>query len=127
MAAPLVAIMDDDEAFRELMGVALAGEGYRTLHISSSEDAAASIVRAQPALAILDLRMEHSYDGLAVLAAIRANRETATIPLILCSADIIHLREYQQALHAAVETLAQPFGLDELYARIASLLDDGKK
>lgn len=128
MTAPLIAIVDNDDAFRALMADALAEEGYRTLLIPGSDSADSLIARARPALVILDLRMERANDGIAVIEALRAHPDTAHVPIILCSADIIYLREHEEALHVAgVETLTKPFDLDALYGCVRALIGSGEE
>lgn len=123
MAAALVAVVDDDAAILDLMQDILQEQGYRVLRYQSAAEGVEMLARERPDLLILDLRMEDSYSGLAVLRTMRENPETAGIPCILCSADITFLREQREDLHVLdCEPLEKPFEVEDLVAMTRRLL-----
>jgi DNA-binding response OmpR family regulator len=130
---PLIAVVDDDVAFTMLVQDFLDGEGYATLLIHEAEGALRHIAEAHPALVILDVRMEQPDSGGEILAQIRASNETSALPVIICSADQVFLREHRGDLerHRAL-ILPKPFDLDDLLGLVrtcvrASMTHDDHK
>jgi DNA-binding response OmpR family regulator len=123
MNGPLVAVVDDDVAFVDLMREVLTDEGYGVVVGTAEEDAAAMVARERPALAILDLRMAEAGSGITILRALRDDPATATLPVLVCSADVIFLRAHADDLRAlGCQTLPKPFDLDTLLRTIRAML-----
>ena len=120
---PLIVVVDNDEPFRDLLTDVLGDEGYRVVTSTTGADALATIREAWPALVILDLRMEAPDSGIQLIRAVRNNPLTATLPLMICSADIAGM-----ALHAPflqeqhVQALSKPFDLDQLLTLVRQLI-----
>ncbi|HET9015478.1 MAG TPA: response regulator [Thermomicrobiaceae bacterium] len=125
---PLVAVVNDDTAFLELMEELLSDEGYRTVIHRESDTAYQAIRGAMPALVILDIRMEHPEGGWNVLELLRLDPKTTGIPVIVCSADAIQLRAKQEHLqrHRAV-SIEKPFDLDELLELVVSQIGEPRR
>ncbi|MGI8856319.1 MAG: response regulator [Thermomicrobiales bacterium] len=120
--AKTIAVFDDDTDFLELMRDVLTGAGYRVVAETSADEALAIALRERPALIILDFWMAGRGAGLTVLRLIREHPETATLPVLICSADRTALDDYADDWHAlGCETLTKPFNLDEMLARVARL------
>jgi DNA-binding response OmpR family regulator len=112
---PLVAVVDDDLAFTALIQDFLEGEGYETLLIHESAGAVSALRAAQPALVILDIRMEYPEAGKDILNVLRATAATINLPVLVCSADQVFLREHREDLeHQHAYVLPKPFDLDDL-------------
>ncbi len=123
MVCPLIAVVDNDDAFLDLMRDALTDEGYRVVVECAATGVIAMLARARPDLLILDLRMEEAGSGMAMLAALRQGRETAALPILICSADRRFLDGHLADIHAlGAAILAKPFNLDALYTRVAHLV-----
>ncbi len=122
-SGPLIAVVDDDDAFVDLMREVLTDEGYRVLIGTVEEGAAAMVKRARPALAILDLRMHAVGSGITILRSLRDDPSTVAIPVLVCSADLIFLRDHADDLRALnCQTLPKPFDLDTLLDTIRAML-----
>jgi fibro-slime domain-containing protein len=81
-AASTVLVIDDDSAVRDLMQRSLTKDGY---HVEVAADGRAGIEmarRLKPAVITLDVMMP-SMDGWAVLTALKADRDTADIPVVM--------------------------------------------
>lgn len=118
-----IVVIDDDPVLLRLLEEIMAEEGYRVLLWSSSSGAFEYIRDHQPALVILDLRLERPDSGWALLQIIRMSTHTAAVPLLVCSADLPFLRTHAQqlaALHASV--LEKPFAVDELLAHVQQFI-----
>jgi CheY-like chemotaxis protein len=85
MAAPTIALLDNDPSFLSLMHDVLTDEGYRTLRWCATEgsDAHAMLRCAQPHLIILNLRLIRRDDGWDFLKRVWGDLETTHIPTIL--------------------------------------------
>lgn len=120
---PEIMVVDNDEPFRDLLVDLLSDEGYRVVTAMSGADAIETIRQTRPALVILDLRMEAADSGIHLIRAVRGNPLTATLPLLICSADVAGI-----ALHAPflqeqqVAVLNKPFDLDRLLGLIRQLI-----
>ncbi|HET8631477.1 MAG TPA: response regulator [Thermomicrobiales bacterium] len=123
MAEPLIAVMNDDTAFLDLMHELLTGEGYRCFICKESDRVYATIKERRPDLVILDIRMGSPEAGWTALEILRLDPATAHIPVIVCSADTPFLHAKEEALRALrCDILEKPFDLDMLLAKIAGVL-----
>jgi signal transduction histidine kinase/DNA-binding response OmpR family regulator len=80
---PLVLIVDDEEAARELLTSYLA-PAYRTMTADSGADALEKAKQIRPHAIILDVLMAEG-NGFETLVALRKTPETADIPVIILS------------------------------------------
>ena len=84
-SAPLILVIDDDDAVRSIVAETLKGEGYR---VDEASNAAAGLKRIEagaPDLILLDIVMPVN-DGYHFLERLRRERNEAEIPIILVSA-----------------------------------------
>ena len=115
MSDQLIAVVNDDTLFLDLMNRLLVEEGYRTLLITEGSRAYGVLREERPDLIVLDVRLEHPEGGWKVLELIRLDPETADIPVIICSADSRFLREKGELLREKrCDVLEKPFELDDL-------------
>jgi DNA-binding response OmpR family regulator len=123
MSRPCIAVINDEQAIVEMLTDFLQDAGYETIECLAGDGSYELIRREHPALVIIDLQMEHSEAGVHVLQKLRADPATATIPVIICSADGRLLREKAAAIKALNgELLEKPFDLEPLLARIRTML-----
>jgi two-component system, NtrC family, response regulator HydG len=114
---PLIAVVDDDPAQRQLLDNALQRAGFRTL-LCENGDAALEKAR-QADLMLLDVRMP-GLSGLEVLDRLR--RDGSAMPVILLTA-YIDVRDAVSAMkQGAVDYLEKPVDLDELITAIDEAL-----
>ncbi|MDQ6907917.1 MAG: response regulator [Chloroflexota bacterium] len=130
MAAPLVAIVEDDRAVLEMIAECLAVEGYHTLAYRQGAGAYERIAERRPDAVVLDIRLEHPRAGLSVLQRLRRDPATATIPVLVCTADVAFTREWARTLGAhRCAVITKPFAIADLIATVACLInppsDDG--
>lgn len=116
---PLLAIIDDDEVFVELMRAFLESEGYRVVDCGSARDAVAFVRGERPDLVLLDMRMDAPDSGRRIIEALG----TARPAVVVCTADALFLRQNVDWLRAGSEAvLAKPFDLDDLLRAIKHAL-----
>ena len=116
--APHIALVDDEESIRTLIGRALEREGYTVESYADGEAAWAAFSSRLPDLAILDILLPR-IDGLELCRRIRAL--SAEIPLIFLSSKD---EEFDRVLGlelGADDYLCKPFSTRELIARIKVL------
>ncbi len=123
MAPPLLAIVDYDEAFREMLDAVFTEEGYRTLLLVQGSGAHAAIRQARPDLVLLDLWLERQDSGWTLLEQVRADPATHHIPVIVCSA-VPHLLpvEAEQVRELGGAIIDKPFDVEELLAAVRQAL-----
>ena len=122
-ARPLIAVIDDDQVFVEMLELLLSLEGYQTIGCRTGAEAHALIHHEQPDVVLLDIRMEHSDSGWNALRIVQIDPTTRGIPVIVISADIRFLKQREQQLRGyGCAILTKPFGLDELLTQISEII-----
>ncbi len=121
---PLVLVIEDNEHDWEIYGKVLWYNGFDVLLARTGEEGLALIEGRRPGLVLLDLVLP-GMSGIEVSRHLRANPETATIPVVVLSAQraIEHSREAAEmdcvrylekpispltVLHVAEEVLGRP-------------------
>ncbi len=120
---PRVAIVDDTEHARRLIRRILQSQGNYTLfEASNGQEGIELAQRELPDLIILDLMMPE-LDGFAVLDKLKANPETASIPVIVVTAKELTPEE-KKRLEGQIHSLMQKgeFMNDELLDEVRSLV-----
>ncbi len=115
-----ILLADDEDHLRTLVRTTLDQPGYRILE---SEDGAAALALAQrerPDLVVLDWMMPNM-TGIEVMTALRRDRATADIPIILLTAKGQRADVAQALASGATAYLAKPFSPLELLAKVEEL------
>jgi CheY-like chemotaxis protein len=116
---PLIILADDEAPIIELLGELFTEEGYDTVCCFSGKEAYQAIQRELPDFVILDMQMEQRDAGIIVLSMMRLNPTTVNIPVIICSANGLFLREKQPQLQGYhCDVLEKPFILSELLVKV---------
>lgn len=117
MAAPTIALLDNDPSFLSLMHDVLTDEGYRTLRWCATEgsDVHAMLRRAQPELLVLDLRLTRRDDGWDLLKCLWGDFETTHIPSVILAREPKTLPVKPDVLRAMhCQVVRKPFHLHDL-------------
>ena len=80
-----ILVVEDDPDIAELVDRYLTKAGFATDRVSSGRDALDAIAAQTPDLLVLDLMLPH-LDGLEICRRVRANEQTAAIPIIMLTA-----------------------------------------
>lgn len=119
--APLVLVVDDIAELRHYLADRLDGL-YRVHTARDGDEALAQIAELRPDIVVSDVMMP-GRDGYALLRALRADPDTAGVPVLLLSARS-RTRDVVAGLEAGADDyLAKPFEPAELIARINALLE----
>jgi len=120
---PRVAIIDDSPEARRLIRRILQSQGNFTIYEATDGKEAIEVIRQElPDLVILDLMMPE-IDGFGVIEAMKANQETANIPVIVSTAKELTSDE-KSRLEGQIQALLQKgdFMNDEFLEEVRSLL-----
>jgi len=118
---PLVLIVEDDTDLGLSMVEYLEQEGLEAKLARDGDQAMLMVDSLSPAVVVLDLMMPRR-DGFSVLRELRSDGRIASLPVIVVTA-IFGLSERLYATElGAADYITKPFKLDELLARIVSLL-----
>jgi DNA-binding response OmpR family regulator len=79
-----VLIIEDDKFLRELMLKKLASEGFETIAAVDGESGVKKMKEEKPDIALLDLILP-GIDGFEVLAKVKEEPTTASIPVVILS------------------------------------------
>ena len=124
MSEPQVTILhvDDNEANRYVVTRILQNAGFRVVEAATGTAGLKAVVEHLPALVILDVKLP-DIRGFEVCRQIKANPETAFIPVLHLSASFIQSQDKAEGLDSGADAyLVQPIEPIELLATVRSLL-----
>ena len=111
---PTVVVVEDDRRSFDLLRVYLEAAGARVVSAGDGEEGLDTVRRLSPAGVVLDILLP-GIDGWDVLAQLKADPETAAIPVVVVS--MLDERGRGFALGAA-EYLVKPVGKEQLLAAL---------
>lgn len=122
---PLVAVLDDDAEFAEVLALLLEEEGIASDRpaVERGTDLADVLAGGPYDLAIVDVHGVAG-DDLGIIERLRADERLAEMPILVCSADIQLLRDHASLLSSlpGVLALEKPFRLEVLSGALERLL-----
>jgi two-component system KDP operon response regulator KdpE len=113
-----ILVVDDEAPIRRSLKVNLETRGYMVDTAETGEKAMVALENRRPDLLILDLLMP----GMGGIDVVRKLRAVSTIPIIVLSAIGEEAQKVQALELGADDYMTKPFGMEELFARIRSLL-----
>jgi diguanylate cyclase (GGDEF)-like protein len=116
-----ILIVDDESKNRKLLDALLRSEGYSTVSATNGEEALAAIAQRAPDLILLDVMMP-GMDGHQVTRALKARHATASIPIIMLTAQNDHAARLAGLDAGAEDFLTKPVDRAELWLRVRNML-----
>ena len=121
MSAPVVLLVEDEPAQREVLAYNLAAEGFAVTQASNGEEAMLLVQEAAPDLILLDWMMP-LVSGLEVCRRLKLRPETRGIPIIMLSARSEEVDRVRGLETGADDYVIKPYSLVELMARLRAHL-----
>ncbi len=115
-----ILIVEDEKDILQLLKLYLEKEGYRTATALTGLEALTQVKAEHPDLIILDLMLAEM-DGLEVCKRIRADRQTAMIPIIMLTAKAEESDTVIGLELGADDYITKPFSPKALVARVKAL------
>ena len=116
-----ILVVDDQAATSSLISEILKEEGYEVRVADNLQRARENVKKAMPELIILDRRLPDG-DGLELCAELRARPESASLPILMLTAQKTIADKISGFKVGADDYLAKPFNTEELVARVHALL-----
>jgi diguanylate cyclase (GGDEF)-like protein len=124
-AAPLerylILVVEDDADMRRFIETNLRLEGYRVITAADGAMALATVAIEVPDLVLLDSTMP-DFDGIELTRRFRADSRTATMPIIMLTANSMTADRALGLTAGADDCIGKPFDTLELVARVRSTL-----
>jgi CheY-like chemotaxis protein len=119
---PLILIVEDDSSTGEVLELAISQEtSYRSLLVTSGQDALAVVQQTKPDLIILDYRLPDT-TGIELYDQLQSYQDLKAVPVVLMSAMERSEELEPTATNRPVTRIDKPFELDDLLSTIERLL-----
>ncbi|MEU6404286.1 SpoIIE family protein phosphatase [Streptomyces sp. NPDC046985] len=112
-----VLVADDNADMREYLARLFTGAGYEVETVTDGHEALRAVRGNAPDLVVSDVMMP-GLDGLQLVAALRADPRTASVPVLLLSARAGQEASIEGLQAGADDYLVKPFAAAELLARV---------
>ena len=84
---PVVLVVEDNERNRKLVRTILEFRGYQVVELDDGEHVVATAKECKPVLVLMDIELQ-KVDGITALGMLRADPETASIPVAAVTASV---------------------------------------
>ncbi len=119
--APLVLIVEDEPAQREVLAYNLEAEGYRVALAETGDEALLLVAEEEPDLILLDWMLP-GISGIELCRRFRMRPETRGIPVVMLSARSEEVDRVRGLEIGADDYVVKPYSLVELMARLRAQL-----
>lgn len=114
MNKPVILVIEDDIAIKNLITTTLVAHDYRQLSVTNGTDAIREASSANPDIVLMDLGLP-DIDGIHIIKKIRT---WSTMPIIVISARSEDADKIEALDAGADDYLTKPFSVQELLARL---------
>lgn len=117
----MIYCVEDDEGIRNMLVYTLRVSGFEAEGFPDGAAFFQALDRQKPRLVMLDIMLP-GMDGLEILRRLRAQADTADIPVILATARGTEYDKVTGLELGADDYLAKPFGMLEMLSRVKAVL-----
>lgn len=118
-----ILIIDDDEVMRRLYGSLISKIGYEVIYSPDAIGGRELARRFQPDLILMDMNMPKE-DGLTASQRLKAENETAHIPIILLTNEDLSIEAEKWMKQISIDDYMQKgISNDEFIARIKKIIE----
>jgi DNA-binding response OmpR family regulator len=121
---PRISVVNDNAEFLDLMAAILDEDaGYDVSLFKGEVVEISELAASDPDLIIVDLLLGGA-SGWEIVTLARSDERLASVPIIVCSADVTALRDRESDLERVgnVRVLAKPFAIDEITELVERLI-----
>ncbi len=118
---PLVLVVEDEPAQREVLSYNIKAEGYSVMTAETGDEALIMVKETTPDLIVLDWMLPH-VSGIEVCRQLKSNAETNKIPVIMLSARSEETDKVRGLETGADDYVVKPYSVAELLARVRTQL-----
>lgn len=120
-ARPVVLVVEDEPAQREVLAYNLEAEGYGVARAENGEEALMLVQENAPDLIVLDWMLPN-VSGIEVCRQLKARAETRNVPIIMLSARAEEVDRVRGLETGADDYVVKPYSVVELMARVRTQL-----
>jgi two-component system phosphate regulon response regulator PhoB len=118
---PLVLVVEDEPAQREVLAYNIRAEGYQVITAEAGDEALDLVRETPPDVIVLDWMLPH-VSGIEVCRQLKMSGETARIPVIMLSARSEETDKVRGLETGADDYVTKPYSVAELLARLRTQL-----
>jgi two-component system, cell cycle response regulator DivK len=123
VSGQLILIVEDNARNAKLLRDVLQVSGYRTIDTTTAEDGIAVARRDRPDLILMDIQLP-GMDGKAALRELRAQPETAHIPVIAVTASVMPLERKDILAHGFDGFQGKPLSVHSLLDEVRRIFEE---
>ena len=116
-----VYMVEDDDNIRDLVSYTLGTSGFSVMGFECSEEFWLNMKSGLPDLVLLDIMLPGE-DGISILSALKSDRKTKDLPVIMLTAKDSEYDKIKGLDLGADDYIAKPFSVLELISRIRAVL-----
>ncbi len=121
MVAPVVLVVEDEPAQREVLAYNIRAEGFDVVTADAGDEALVLARETPPDLIVLDWMLPN-VSGIEICRQLKLGTDTARIPIIMLSARAEEIDRVRGLETGADDYMTKPYSLAELLARIRTQL-----
>ncbi|MCR9069000.1 MAG: phosphate regulon transcriptional regulator PhoB [Rhodobacteraceae bacterium] len=118
---PLVLVVEDEPAQREVLAYNIKAEGFQVVTAEAGDEALDLVRETPPDVIVLDWMLPH-VSGIEVCRQLKMSGDTARIPIIMLSARSEEMDRVRGLETGADDYVTKPYSVAELLARLRTQL-----
>lgn len=118
---PIVLVVEDEPAQREVLAYNLNAEGFDVVRAETGDDALLTVKESEPDIIVLDWMLP-GVSGIEICRRLKTNAPTRGIPIIMLSARSEEVDRVRGLETGADDYVVKPYSVVELMARVRAQL-----